>query len=117
MKKLILTLFLSTIVYSQYTEDQVLQILKDRDSQWEKEINEVELLVEQQNKQMLTQATLISSLNEQAGIDSTVIATKNQQIDLLSKRDDANEKLVSLVKPKWYENRYIWFAIGFLLGK
>ena len=114
MKKLILTLLLSTIVYGQYTEDQVLQILKDRDSQWEKE---VELLVEQQNKQMLTQATLISSLNEQAGIDSTVIATKNQQIDLLSKRDDANEKLVSLVKPKWYENRYIWFAIGFLLGK
>jgi len=36
---------------------------------------------------------------------------------LLKVRDEANEKLVELVEPKWYENQYIWLGIGFILGK
>ena len=28
-----------------------------------------------------------------------------------------NEKMVELVKPKWYENTYVWLLAGFILGK
>ena len=28
-----------------------------------------------------------------------------------------NEKMVKLVKPKWYENQYLWLVIGFVFGK
>lgn len=117
MKHLLTTLIIISTAYSQFSEEQVLKMIEDRDAQWKKEISEVEKLVEQQNKQLLTQATLISKLDEQAKIDSTIISTKNQQINLLSQRDEANEKLVSLVKPKWYENKYLWFVAGFILGK
>ena len=29
----------------------------------------------------------------------------------------ANEKMIELVEPKWYENQYLWLGIGFILGK
>jgi hypothetical protein len=31
--------------------------------------------------------------------------------------DEANEKMISLVEKKWYENTYLWLALGFVLGK
>ena len=42
---------------------------------------------------------------------------KDKQIDLLKARDVANEKMVNLISPKWYENTYLWLGIGFILGK
>ena len=117
MKHFIIYILLSSLAISQYTEAEVLQIIEDRDSQWKSKVNDLEALVEQQNKQMLTQATLISKQQSQIEIDSTIIETKNQQINLLTERDDANKKLVSLVKPRWYENKYIWFFIGFIVGR
>ena len=42
---------------------------------------------------------------------------QKKQIDLLKSRDKMNEKMVELVKPKWYENTYVWLAVGFILGK
>ena len=38
-------------------------------------------------------------------------------VPLLKTRDEMNEKLVELVKPKWYESQYLWLGIGFILGK
>lgn len=117
MKKTITILVLLTTVYGQYSDEQVLQILEDRDAQWKDEIEEVELLVDQQDMQMVIQEELISKLSEQAIIDSTIISTKNQQIELLASRENANKKIISLVKPRWYQNEYLWFVAGFLLGK
>ena len=28
-----------------------------------------------------------------------------------------NEKMAKLVKPKWYENQYLWLVVGFIFGK
>ena len=117
MKTVILSLLLFGFASAQYTEAEVLQMIQDRDQQWQVKVNDLEKLVEQQNKQMFTQESLISKQQSQIEIDSLLIKTKNDQIELLSKRDEANEKLVSLVKPRWYENRYLWFVAGFVLGK
>ena len=115
--KIIYFIFISSILYSQYTEAEVLKIIEDRDSQWSEKIYNLENLVKAQKEQMLTQATLITSMDNQIQNDSLVIEAKNKQIHLLSERDKSNEKLVKLVKPKWYEHKYLWFVIGFILGK
>ena len=60
---------------------------------------------------------LISKMEEQANVDSLLLDAKDKQINLLKTRDEMNEKLVELVKPKWYESQYLWLGIGFILGK
>ena len=50
-------------------------------------------------------------------MDSLLLLKKNEQIELLKERDEANEKMVKLVKPKWYENQYIWLIAGIFIGK
>ncbi len=60
---------------------------------------------------------LVSKMEEQAKVDSLLLDAKDKQINLLKTRDKMNEKLVKLVKPKWYENQYLWLFIGFILGK
>ena len=60
---------------------------------------------------------LVSTMEEQAKVDSLLLDAKDKQINLLKTRDELNEKLVELVKPKWYESQYLWLGIGFILGK
>ena len=60
---------------------------------------------------------LVSKMEEQAKVDSLMLDAKDKQINLLKTRDEMNEKLVELVKPKWYESQYLWLGIGFILGK
>ena len=60
---------------------------------------------------------LVEKMEEQTNLDSLIIVAKGKQIDLLKARDEANEKMVKLIEPKWYENQYLWLGIGFILGK
>tara|TARA_B100001564_G_C20592466_1_gene648523 strand:+ start:863 stop:1213 length:351 start_codon:yes stop_codon:yes gene_type:complete len=60
---------------------------------------------------------LVFKMEEQSNVDSLLLIAKDSQITLLKARDEANEKMVKLIKPKWYENQYLWLGIGFILGK
>ena len=60
---------------------------------------------------------LVKEMDNQIKSDSLILVKKDEQIGLLKERDVAIEKLVDLVEPKWYEHRYIWLAIGFIVGK
>ena len=60
---------------------------------------------------------LIKEMEQSMRVDSLILVAKNSQIVLLKARDEANEKMVKLVEPKWYENQYLWLGIGFILGK
>ena len=59
---------------------------------------------------------LIEELESQIRTDSLLLLKKSEQIELLKDRDEANEKMIKLVKPKLWEHRYIWFGVGFYLG-
>ena len=61
--------------------------------------------------------SVILKLEEQVKLDTLVMLAQKKQIDLLKSRDEANEKMIELVKPKWYENTYVLLGIGFILGK
>ena len=60
---------------------------------------------------------LIKEMEHSMEVDSLILVAKDKQIILLKARDKANEKMVDLIEPKWYENQYLWLGIGFILGK
>ena len=60
---------------------------------------------------------LVKELEDQIKIDSLLLLKKSEQIELLKERDEANEQIIDLVEPKLYEHRYLWLAIGFIVGK
>ena len=47
----------------------------------------------------------LKDIEEWAKVDVLILAAKDKQINLLKARDEMNEKMVKLVKPKWYENQ------------
>ena len=58
---------------------------------------------------------LVKEMENQIKSDSLILVKKDEQIQLLKERDVANEKLVDLVKPKWYDNKYLWFFGGIII--
>lgn len=60
---------------------------------------------------------LVDELEDQIKTDSLLLLKKSEQIEILKDRDEANEKMIKLVKPKLWEHRYLWFGVGLYLGK
>jgi len=119
LKYFLISFFVLSVVDAQttFTEEQALEMIKKRDAQWEDKIAKANTLIEFQKITIAKSDSVILKLEEQAKLDTLVLLAQRKQIDLLKSRDKANEKMVELVKPKWYENQYIWLGIGFILGK
>tara|TARA_Y100000741_G_scaffold110255_1_gene82773 strand:- start:133 stop:531 length:399 start_codon:yes stop_codon:yes gene_type:complete len=100
-----------------FTYDEALEMLKARDAQWEGKIEKADSLIASQKVVMTDQEKLIEKHEEQAKVDVLILAAKDKQINLLKARDEMNEKMAKLVKPKWYENQYLWLVVGFIFGK
>ncbi len=102
---------------TSFTYDEALEMLKARDAQWEGKIEKADSLIASQKVVITDQEKLIEKHEEQAKVDVLILAAKDKQINLLKARDEMNEKMVKLVKPKWYENQYLWLVVGFIFGK
>ena len=100
-----------------FTYDEALEMLKARDAQWEGKIEKADSLIASQKVVITDQKKLIEKHEEQAKVDVLILAAKDKQINLLKARDEMNEKMAKLVKPKWYENQYLWLVVGFIFGK
>ncbi len=99
-----------------FTYAEALEMIKQRDAQWEGKIEKADSLIASQKVVISDCENLIVKLEESSTVDSLLLEAKDAQITLLKARDEANEKLVKLVEPKWYESTYIWLAAGFILG-
>ena len=55
---------------------------------------------------------LVKEYEEQTAIDSSLISQKDLQISVLKEREDNYEQQIKLVKPKWYDNKYLWYTYG-----
>jgi len=100
-----------------FTTEQALEMLKARDAQWKSKLAKADSLIESQKVVISDCEAVVFKLEEQSNLDSLLLLAQRKRIDLLKFRDEANEKLVELVEPKWYENQYLWMGIGFILGK
>ena len=117
LKYFLITFFVLSAVNGQtYSQDQVLEMIKQRDAQWEGKLAKADSLIASQKVVISDSDNLIKELENQTKTDSLLLLKKNEQIELLKERDVANEKMIKLVKPKLWENRYIWFGVGFYLG-
>ena len=112
-------LLLSIPLFGQdtYTQAEALEMIKQRDAQWEGKIEKADSLIASQIVVFIDQEKLIEKHEEQAKVDVLILAAKDKQINLLKARDEMNEKMAKLVKPKWYENQYLWLVVGFIFGK
>ena len=66
-----------------------------------------------------TNIEIISNLNgqiklymEQHANDSLLISLNEQKSLLLNERIKLYDELIKEVKPKWYENKWLWFTLG-----
>ena len=117
LKYFLITFFVLSAVNGQtYSQDQVLEMIKQRDAQWEGKLAKADSLIASQKVVISDSDNLIKELENQTKTDSLLLLKKSEQIELLKDRDEANEKMIKLVKPKIWENRYIWFGVGFYLG-
>ena len=80
-------------------------------------IKELEHSDSAKSVQVFVYEDLVKELEDQIKIDSLLLLKKSEQIELLKERDEANEKMVKLIKPKWYEHKYLWFGVGLFIGK
>ena len=100
-----------------FTQEEALELIKQRDAQWEGKIEKADSLIASQKVVISDCENLVAKLEGSAEVDSLLLNAKDKQIILLKARDKMNEKMVTLVEPKWYENQYLWLGIGFILGK
>jgi len=118
LKYFLISFFVLSVASSQsYTQKDVLEIIKERDLQWEGKIENANNLIISQKEVIEDSDKLIKELESQVKTDSLLLLKKSEQIELLKDRDEANEKMIRLVKPKLWEHRYLWFGIGLYLGK
>ena len=116
-KYFLVSFFVLSVASSQsYTQDEVLEMIKERDLQWQGKVDNANNLIASQKEVIDDSDRLIKELESQVKTDSLLLLKKSEQIELLKERDEANEKMIKLVKPKLWENRYLWFGVGFYLG-
>ena len=118
LKYFLISFFVLSVASSQsYTQSEVLEMIKERDLQWQGKVDNANNLIASQKEVIDDSDRLIKELESQVKTDSLLLLKKSEQIEILKDRDEANEKMIKLVKPKLWEHRYIWFAIGIYLGK
>ena len=118
LKYFLVSFFVLSVASSQsYTQAEVLEMIKERDLQWQGKVDNANNLIASQKEVIDDSDRLIKELESQVKTDSLLLLKKSEQIEILKDRDEANQKMIKLVKPRIWEHRYIWFAIGIYLGK
>ena len=118
LKYFLVSFFVLSVASSQsYTQAEVLEMIKERDLQWQGKVENANNLIASQKEVIDDSDRLIKELESQVKTDSLLLLKKSEQIEILKDRDEANQKMIKLVKPKIWEHRYLWFAVGIYLGK
>ena len=118
LKYFLISFFVLSVASSQsYTQAEVLEMIKERDLQWQGKVDNANNLIASQKEVIDDSDRLIKELESQVKTDSLLLLKKSEQIEILKERDEANQKMIKLVKPKIWEHRYLWFTIGIYLGK
>ena len=107
-------LLLSIPLFGQqtFTQEEALEMIKQRDAQWEGKIEKADLLIASQKVLITDYEGLVGKLEDQANVDSLIIVAKGKQMEALKAQNEANEKMAKLAKPSWYENKWLYFGYG-----
>ena len=107
-------LLLSIPLFGQqtFTQEEALEMIKQRDAEWESKIEKADLLIASQKVLITDYEGLVGKLEDQANVDSLIIVAKDKQIVAIKAQNEANVKMAGLAKPSWYENKWLYFGYG-----
>ena len=107
-------LLLSIPLFGQqtFTQEEALEMIKQRDAEWESKLGKLESIDSAKTVQIGQYEDLVKELEDQANLDSLIIVAKGKQIEALKAQNEANEKQAKLAKPSWYENKWLYFGYG-----
>ena len=107
-------LLLSIPLFGQqtFTQEEALEMIKQRDAEWKGKIEKADLLIASQKVLITDYEGLVGKLEDQANVDSLIIVAKDKQIVAIKAQNDANVKMAGLAKPSWYENKWLYFGYG-----
>ena len=107
-------LLLSIPLFGQqtFTQEEALEMIKQRDAEWESKLGKLESIDSAKTVQIGQYEDLVKELEDQAKDDSLLVVAKDKQIESLKEQNEANEKLSKLSKPSWYENKWLYFGYG-----
>ena len=89
-----------------FTENEIIEISETLDSLYYLDSINNEIISQQE--------TLISELETIANLDSIELLYTNKKIELLNNNIELYIQREKYLKPKWYDNKVIWFASGII---
>jgi|TARA_B100000029_G_scaffold515344_1_gene621884 hypothetical protein len=108
--KWLIGLFLLTGLLGQVTlsEEDAINLTKN--------IQDLQAKTDSLNKIVILQNDLIFTYKATISQDDTTKKYLNETIESLKKENNLLEKKTKLVKPSWYENKWLYFTYGAILS-
>ena len=115
MRYIIYILFVGLLFAQDIQEPKTYSFTEEQVLGFTNAIKELELKDSLNVSLVSAYEAMVKRLEATAAIDSMLIANKTFQISLLKDTNKLLEQKVKLVKPKWYENRWLYFTFGVAL--
>ena len=115
MRYIIYILFVGLLFAQDIQEPKTYSFTEDQVLGFTNAIKELELKDSLNVSLVSDYEVMVKRLEATAAIDSMLIANKTFQISLLKDTNKLLEQKVKLVRPKWYENRWLYFTFGVAL--
>jgi hypothetical protein len=101
-----------TLIGLLFSQDKTYTFTEEEVVNMGNKVKELEQTVDNQSEQLGIYEDLVKKYENQTQIDSMLISFKTQQVNILKDREVLYEKQIKLIKPKWYENKWIYFTLG-----
>jgi len=111
MRYLIYILLLVGFLYGQ-SEGETISVPKSDVIEWANKLKQYETSDSLQTSLISDLELQVKKLEENSALDSLIISTRLHQIDLLKETNQLYKEKIKVVKPKWHENKWLWFTYG-----
>ena len=115
MRYIIYILFVGLLFAQDVQEPKTYSFTEDQVLGFTNAIKELELKDSLNVSLVSDYEMMVKRLESNAAIDSMLIENKTVQINLLKEQTDLLNQKVKLVRPKWYENKWLYFTFGVAL--
>ena len=115
MRNIIYILFVGLLFAQDVQEPKTYSFTEEQVLGFTNAIKELELKDSLNVSLVADYEAMVKRLEATAAIDSMLISNKTTQIDLLKDTNKLLEQKVKLVRPKWYENKWLYFTYGVLM--
>ena len=104
-------LLLVGFLYGQ-SEEKTISVPKSDVIEWANKLKQYETSDSLQTSLISDLELQVKKLEENSTLDSLIISTRVHQIDLLKETNELYKEKIKVVKPKWHENKWLWFTYG-----